>query len=126
MSALIRPGKPRELWNRVLEQKIEFISSTELLLEFEDVIARPRFKKYLKQSNLTKFHNILLQNVHTTSIKYNFDVIKEDEDDNLVLETGYSGRVDYIVSGDEHLLGLKSFKGMKILNINEMLEILKE
>ena len=39
----------------------------------------------------------------------------EDESDNRVLEAAVSAEVDYIVSGDEHLLTLGSFQGIPIL-----------
>lgn len=34
------------------------------------------------------------------------------------------GKVDYIVSGDKHLLLLGEFKGTKIVSVKEMLNIL--
>lgn len=55
-----------------------------------------------------------------------FNVIIEDEDDNIVLATAHGGRADYIVSGDKHLLGLKQFKGIRIQSIDEMLKFLNE
>ncbi|HEY4699644.1 MAG TPA: putative toxin-antitoxin system toxin component, PIN family, partial [Nitrososphaerales archaeon] len=53
-----------------------------------------------------------------------FKVVAEDPDDDLVLNTAYSGKAAYIVTGDRHLLALKEFKGIKILTVNEMLQAL--
>lgn len=49
-------------------------------------------------------------------------MIKEDPDDNLVLECGVAGNVDYIVTGDTNLLKLKEFRSIKIRTAKEFLE----
>ena len=38
----------------------------------------------------------------------------------------YDAKANYIVSGDRHLLNLKNFKGLKIVNVKEMLKFLKK
>ncbi|MFM8931714.1 MAG: putative toxin-antitoxin system toxin component, PIN family, partial [Gemmataceae bacterium] len=42
--------------------------------------------------------------------------ILEDPDDDHVLAAAVSARVDLIVSGDRHLLGLAEFQGCRIVN----------
>jgi putative PIN family toxin of toxin-antitoxin system len=42
-------------------------------------------------------------------------VITDDPDDDRVLECAVAGRVDYIVSGDRHLLKLGSYQGTSIV-----------
>jgi len=42
----------------------------------------------------------------------------------MVLSTALKASASCIVSGDEHLLGLKSFRGVKIVTVGEMLETL--
>jgi len=123
VSSLIRRRKPRELWNKVLEGKIKIITSDELLAEFSEVIVRPHFKRYLRRSRLNKFHRILLQKITITKVKTHLPKISEDPDDNMV-EAAFSAGADYIVSGDKHLLALKEFKGIKIVTIDEMVQVL--
>jgi putative PIN family toxin of toxin-antitoxin system len=48
-----------------------------------------------------------------------------DPDDNVVLNTAYSGKADFIVTGDKHLLSLEEFKRTKIVKVDQMLEILR-
>ena len=52
--------------------------------------------------------------------KGTIDVIKEDPSDNRVLETAILGKVDYLVTGDKHLLRLHEFEGFKIIKSNEL------
>jgi predicted nucleic acid-binding protein len=53
------------------------------------------------------------------------DVIKDDPSDNRILECASAARSQYVVSGDKHLLRLKSFEGKPIVPVAEFLDILQ-
>ena len=53
-----------------------------------------------------------------------FKEVAKDPDDDVVLNTAYAGKADYIVTGDKHLLILNNFKKTKIVTVNQMLDIL--
>ena len=48
-----------------------------------------------------------------------------DKTDNKYIECGIAANVDYIVSGDIHLLELKEYDGIKIVASKEYLEMIK-
>ncbi|MBM3239972.1 PIN domain-containing protein [Candidatus Poribacteria bacterium] len=48
-------------------------------------------------------------------------VIEQDPDDNRILECAVEGNVNYIVSGDRHLLNLGRYRGIEIITISEFL-----
>jgi putative PIN family toxin of toxin-antitoxin system len=50
------------------------------------------------------------------------DVIKDDPDDNRVLECALTGEADYVVSGDRHLLTLSSYEGIPILTVRQFMD----
>ena len=50
------------------------------------------------------------------------DAIKEDPDDNRILECALSAQARYIVSGDKHLLKLRTFHRIPILAPRAFLE----
>lgn len=50
------------------------------------------------------------------------DVVQADPYDNMILERALAGKVDYIVSGDSHLLDLGEFEGIRIITPAQMLE----
>jgi len=50
--------------------------------------------------------------------------ICRDPDDDIVLATAVAGRADLIVTGDDDLLVLKIFGGIRILSPRQVLEIL--
>jgi len=54
--------------------------------------------------------------------KEKIDVIKEDSDDNKVLECAIESSSDYIITYDRHLLKLKEYKGIKIITPEEALK----
>ena len=55
--------------------------------------------------------------------KIKLGIVKEDEDDNRVLECAETANVDYIISGDEHLLKLRNYKNVKIVSPKKFLEV---
>ncbi|GJQ50981.1 MAG: hypothetical protein HKUEN01_33670 [Candidatus Kuenenia stuttgartiensis] len=51
------------------------------------------------------------------------DVIKEEPEDNKkALECSVSAKAKYIISGDNHLLSLRFYKGIIILNAMDFLK----
>ena len=54
--------------------------------------------------------------------KQKVDVIKDDPDDNKVVECAIETSSDYIVTYDKHLLKLKEYKKIKIVKPEEILK----
>lgn len=50
------------------------------------------------------------------------DVVKDDPDDNRVLECAVAGKADYIVSGDRHLLKLRAHADIPILTARQFFD----
>ena len=127
VSSMIRHGKPRDLWNAVLDGKIHLLVSEEILEELISVAVRPKIVKYLGKRDMDSFLKILLQKSELVNIKEGESLnIAEDPDDNMVLQTAVVGGARYIVSGDNHLISLGSFREIKILTVAGMLKILDE
>jgi putative PIN family toxin of toxin-antitoxin system len=124
ISALIKAGKPRELFFRLAEEKA-LILSKNILDEFLEIAEDPRIAKYVNEKEATAFLNSLRDAAKVVTVKSKFKAVKEDPDDDVILRTAYDGKADYIVSGDAHLITLGEFRGIKILTIDEMLRILE-
>ena len=52
------------------------------------------------------------------------NVISEDASDDYILETAILGGADMIVTGDNHLLRLGEYKGIRIIQARELLWML--
>jgi len=119
---MLYAGKSKLLIDAVLDGKITLVSSTQLIQKFKRVIARDKFKLSKDQQN--EFINFILLISDIVRVKSRFRVVKEDPNYDVVLRTAYDGRVHCIVSGDEHLLSLKEFKGIKISTVSRMQELI--
>jgi len=120
ISAIFWTGKPKQLLNKVRRGEATFLISEDLLIEFKEVLMRKDkpFKLSLEEAErvVTEMRGIA-QIVHPNSQV----VVCKDERDNKVLECAIDGRAEYVISGDLHLLGLKSFKGVKIISVMDFL-----
>ncbi len=120
ISAIFWTGKPKQLLNKVRRGEATFLISEDLLNEFKEVLMRKDkpFKLSLEEAErvVTEMRGIA-QIVHPNSQV----VVCKDERDNKVLECAIDGRAEYVISGDLHLLGLKSFKGVKIISVTDFL-----
>ena len=73
---------------------------------------------------MLKIAHKLINNSEIVEPSVKIDIIKDDPDDNKILECAIAGNVDCIVSNDKHLLKLKEFKGIKILTPKEFLSLM--
>jgi len=120
VSAVIGDGKPRHLVLLLLE-KHSVILSRQMLAELSDVITRDKFN--VKNFQVNRFLSDLMRTAEIAKDNPLFKVIQEDPDDDVILNVAYTGKADYIVTGDKHLLALKKFKQTEIVTIAQMLEI---
>jgi len=123
VSSFFWGGNPRSVIERVIEGLDELFISKEILDELESVLGRPKFHAdkekiaYLINSIEEIGNKIIPQN----RIKNG----SRDKTDNKYIECGTSADVDYILSGDIHLLELKEYGNIKIITVKDYLEIIK-
>ena len=123
ISAIIRNGKPRQLLRKsVNDRKYVMVTSDEILNETADVLRRPKFQ--ISEDEIKEILFVLISSSDIKMTKSRFKVIKEDPDDDVIINTAYDGQADYIVSGDDDLLRVKEFKGIQIVTVVEMLKFL--
>lgn len=119
ISGILHSGKVKTLVDAAVEGRIQLITSEEIIEEFSRVIKRPKFRLSKQQQRI--FVNFVSNLATVVETKSDFKVIKDDPADNIILNCAFDGKADYIVSGDEHLLKLKSFEGIKIITPREMI-----
>lgn len=118
-------GDSFKIMELIDKKKIVSMLSEEIIKEYYRVINSDEIidkikDKYLIISDVSK--KIIL---NSTIIKLDIklDIVKEDPDDNIILECAHEGKVDYIISQDKHLLKLKEFKNIKIITPEEFLKV---
>ncbi|MBI2141281.1 putative toxin-antitoxin system toxin component, PIN family [Candidatus Woesearchaeota archaeon] len=120
ISAFGWKGKPMQVLAMAVEGKFELVTSDKQFNELERVLDYPKFRFTEKQKK--RFKALILSVATLVKPKEKINAIKEDPDDNMILECGVAGKVDYIVTGDPDLLKLKEFRGIKIRTAKEFLK----
>ena len=123
LSAIVDDGKQRLLLLKLLQEHTVLLSP-KILAELADVTIRDKFA--ITDSEVNRFLSSLTKISKIIQDKPRFKIIIEDPDDDVILNAAYNGKADYIITGDKDLLAWKKFKSIKILNVPELLEVLRE
>ncbi|HEV8386542.1 MAG TPA: putative toxin-antitoxin system toxin component, PIN family [Nitrososphaera sp.] len=124
ISALIKQGKPRILLTKVIRNNHKLIVSEDILIALARVCNDTVIRKYVNQRDITEFIRNIASIPKMVERVSDFRVIKEDPDDDIILQTACDARAGYIVSGDRHLVTLRRYRGVRILSVEEMLLII--
>ena len=122
ISATIARGNEFELLRLAKEGKIKIILSLPIIEEFKEVISREKFGFSARQVEQVIKQILSIYELIIPAVK--LQVIKDDPDDDKILECAVRGNINYIVSGDKHLLNLKSHNGIQIIKTREALPII--
>ena len=104
---------------------ITLVLSDEILAEFAEVMGRDEVRQRLgaRAKAAAEYEKAVRDIAEVVEVSSNFRVIKEDPDDNVFLNVGVDGKVEYIVSGDRHLKQLRRFKKIRIVSPKTFLGI---
>jgi putative PIN family toxin of toxin-antitoxin system len=102
--------------------KFKLIITDEIAREYLDVINRPKFK--IPQIEILTTTEYLLHNAEFVTPTEKILVIVADATDNKFLEAAVAGNVNFIVSGDNHVLELGSFREIPIITAKEFIDLL--
>lgn len=119
VSAIISDGKPRELLKKGIANQYSIVTSDLILKELLIVLRRPKFK--ISEDEIQRTILALIRTADVVNVKTKIKAVKEDPKDDMVIETAIDGRADIIVTGDNHLLTLKNFSGVKVTTVEKML-----
>src|SRR3972149_2569019 len=99
--------------------KFKLIITDSMSPIFVEVITRRKFK--IPKTEIIAATDYLLQIAEFVTPEEVISVIVADLTDNKFLEAAVAGKVDFIVSGDGHLLDLKSFREIPIITARELI-----
>jgi uncharacterized protein len=113
----------REEFFRAKQNIIVYISS-EIILEVSKVLQYPKIAVTLGKSNTLDKEALrhIKENSTTVGPKIKLNIIKEDVQDNKILECALAAGADIIVSGDKHLTELGKYKKTRILTPREFFD----
>ena len=123
VSAIISDGKSRELLKKGIANQYSIVMSDLILKELITVLRRPKFE--LSEDELQRTILALIRTAEVVNVKTKIRAVKEDPKDDMIIETAIDGCADTIVTGDNHLLALKCFRGIKATTVEKMLVFLQ-
>lgn len=115
-AAISEDGNPANVFELLILEEITNYTTEQIVEEITKVMARPKITQKLSLVEV----GFIIENFERFSKKIKTDEIinevKDDPEDNKFLECAVAASADYIITGDEHLLKIKEFRGIKILS----------
>ena len=122
ISSIMFGGKSRVILGMAIAGKLKLALSQDILKELAEVLVDKKFRMQL---------SFVRQTIHELSeiselviVKDKINIIKNDQDDNRILECAVSAKAEYIISGDNHLLSLGHFKKIRIISPSNFLNLI--
>lgn len=120
ISGILFPSSiPRKILENAESDKFRLVISKAIITEIRGVL---RVKFDFEIGKLELFEELILAISELVEPKIKISIIKDDPDDNKILECAVEGKVNYIVSGDKHLLNVNSYQRIKIITPREFMD----
>lgn len=122
ISCIGKASPYRWIFDGILEGRFILCISNDILLEYHEVLARKTTPEIA--DNLTNFLTVF-PNVQQTDIFYNWQLIREDPDDNKFVDCAVSANAVCIVSNDKHFRVLQKaeFPAITVMGTEEFEEV---
>ncbi len=125
VSAVLTPdGPPAQILVRWEEHRFVLLLSRLLLEEIDEVLRYPRVRRRhgWSEEEINGFVGRLEEMAAITASQVKVTAVPEDPDDDPLVACALEGKADFLVSGDQHLLGLGSYAGIQIVTPAAFLE----
>jgi len=124
-SLLVKVGLPAQILNAWRERKLILAVSSSIIAEIHAILSYTHIRrKYeVSKEEIDELITLLEQDsllVHSNTKIIN--AIAKDPSDDKVLVCATEAKVDFIVSGDRHLLDLGIYQGIPILTARQFIE----
>jgi len=127
VAGLLWHGAPRRLIDSVIDdESVTLYSSPALIDELANTLSYAKFARRIAQSDasiavLVAQYEALVTLVSPTHTPR---VVPNDPDDDHVLAAAVSANAQWIVSGDKHLLDIKSYQNISVVTAAEAVTML--
>ncbi len=123
-ATLVELGYSAQILRAFRQNQIQLVISPYIVAEYSRVVRRPHITKRYKQVQERADAIVHYSNDRALVVKPETveRVVPDDAKDDAILACAKEGNAQYIVSGDEHLLKLREYKGIKILTPREFVE----
>lgn len=120
LSAIIFGGNPERLFDLARFGEIRLVTSPPILLEFAHILKE---KFAWEDEDITEAIEAIGYSSEPVSPAMKLEVVSDDAD-NRILECALTGKADFIISGNHHLLDLGEYEDIKIVSPKGFLKYL--
>ena len=103
----------------ILQHHLTVLTSRQLIEEIQGVLLRPKFKKYIKRSDIKEFVAIHLKLCSFVETDVTANVLK-DPKDNFLLDLYDVGKANILLSGDKEFLHEASQLNYQVMTLREL------
>jgi putative PIN family toxin of toxin-antitoxin system len=121
ISAILFGGIPGELISLWKSGHIQPLASKDIIDEYINVLAYPKLELSEKEIDYI-LYNEILPYFDVVTLKPGRAIIQEDPSDDKFIHCAKAGKASVIISGDQHLIKLKSYGKIKILTPHQFLK----
>src|SRR3989338_642895 len=100
----------------LIRQGVKIYSTTEILSEYQEILKRD-FD--FSDTEVSEIMGKVLAFVTLVSPQTKIKAVKNDPDDDVIIECAFESESKYIITYDKHLLNLKEFRGIRIFKPEE-------
>lgn len=115
ISGVISTGVPHEILVSGFEGTYQIVVSVETLGEFRDTLQKYPEKFHMSEEEIQREVETVRYFAEFVDPEESIAAVDDDPDDDKFLEAAAAGDVDYLVSGDRHLLDIESFRSVDIV-----------
>jgi putative PIN family toxin of toxin-antitoxin system len=123
ISSFYWEGIPRKVFDRITNGLDELYITDEILKEIINVMSSKKFDTNI--ADIEEYIKIIESYAIKLPSKENPVEASRDNDDNKILQCAIDGDVDFIITGDNDLLVIKEYKGIKIIKPYDFLAMQK-
>jgi uncharacterized protein len=120
-------GKQAEIFRRWAGGAFDILTSEPILWEYKAVLQYERLQKK-HQMNVEQVKEVIQQLRKATTIVSSTEklhVVKDDPSDDKLFECAKAGGAEYIISGDEAVLAVGEYEGIKVISPATFLNLLQ-
>ena len=113
-------GAPATILNALAERRFSLAISEPLLDELEIVTLRPEVNRRFNPVQLVELWRLIREGANTV-VPVSRVVIADDPVDNALFTTALAARAACIVTGDQRVLDIGIFEGVRVISLREFL-----
>lgn len=115
ISSVLSTGTPHNVVVAGFEGEYQIVVSVATLTEFRETLLKYPDRFQMDEEDVQKEVETVRYFVEFVEPEEDISAVDNDPDDDKFLEAAVAGNVDFLVTGDKHLLDLGSFRGIDIV-----------